>query len=80
MDLSYATIPIFGSEQRRLYREVQLDYLVSDINNPANHSIYVVEEELGSRMLHLNNEEAFCVSQVETKEPIYHNIEKRNEL
>ena len=29
MDLSYATIPIFRGEKRRLYREVQLDYLVS---------------------------------------------------
>ena len=35
MDLSYATIPIFGGEQRRLYREVRLAYLVSDHNNPT---------------------------------------------
>jgi hypothetical protein len=30
MDLSYETIPIFGWEQQRLYREVRLAYLVSD--------------------------------------------------
>ena len=28
MDMSYATIPIFG-EQRRLYRETRLEYMVS---------------------------------------------------
>ena len=56
-DFSYATIPIFGGEHRRLYREVQLAYLVSDNNNPTNHPIYVVEEDLGSCMFHLINEE-----------------------
>ena len=35
MDFSYSTIPIFGGEQRRLYREVQLAYLESDNNNPT---------------------------------------------
>ena len=55
MDLSFATIPIFGGEYERLYREVQLAYLVSDSNNPANHPIYVVEENMGSCMLHLRN-------------------------
>jgi hypothetical protein len=30
MDLTYATIPIFGGEHRRLYKELRLDYIVSD--------------------------------------------------
>jgi hypothetical protein len=30
VDLTYATIPIFGGENMRLYREVRLDYIVSD--------------------------------------------------
>jgi hypothetical protein len=30
MDLSYATVPIFGGEYRRLYREAQLAYIISD--------------------------------------------------
>jgi len=33
MDLSYATILVFGGEQQRLYEEVRLDYLVSDHEN-----------------------------------------------
>jgi hypothetical protein len=30
MDLSYATIPVFGGGHRRLYREAQLAYIISD--------------------------------------------------
>jgi hypothetical protein len=30
MDLTYATIPVFGGEHRRLYREAQLAYIISD--------------------------------------------------
>jgi hypothetical protein len=58
MDLSYATILVFGGEQRRLYREVRLDYLVSDHENPTNQPIYVVEHDLGSSIFHMSNEMA----------------------
>ena len=80
MDLSYATIPVFGGEHRRLYREVQLAYLVSDINNPKNHPIYVVEEYIGSCMLHFSNEETSGVLQVENEVPVQHSAEKQDEL
>jgi ribonuclease HI len=56
MDLSYATIPVFGGEHRRLYREVRLAYLVSDHENPSNHPIYVVEDELGSSIFHIGDQ------------------------
>ena len=57
MDLSYATIPIFGGEKRRLYRELQYAYIVTDDKNPTNHPIYVVYKDLGSCMLHFYDEE-----------------------
>jgi hypothetical protein len=47
MDMSYATIPVFGQD-RRLYREVFLKYMVSNKSQPNNHPIYSVETELGS--------------------------------
>ena len=53
MDLSYATIPVFGGEFRRLYRETHLAYIVSDHQNPVNHPIYEVEQDLGTSILHL---------------------------
>jgi hypothetical protein len=55
MDLSYATIPVFGGEHQRLYREVRLAYLVSDHENPSNHPIYAVEDELGSSIFHISD-------------------------
>jgi ribonuclease HI len=53
MDLSYDTIPVFGGEHRRLYREEQLAYIRSDEGNTANHLIYVVGTDLGSSILQL---------------------------
>ena len=35
MDLLYATIPIFGRENRRLYRELQFAHIVTDDRNPT---------------------------------------------
>jgi hypothetical protein len=43
MDLRYTTIPVFGGEHRRLYREAQLAYIVSDEANPANHLVFALD-------------------------------------
>jgi hypothetical protein len=58
MDLSYATVPVFGGEQQRLYREIKLAYLVSDHDNPTNHPIYAIEDDLGSSIFHIDEEMA----------------------
>jgi hypothetical protein len=55
MDLMYATIPVFGGEQRRLYREAQLAYIVSDEANPTNHPIFTLDTNLGSSLLQLTD-------------------------
>jgi hypothetical protein len=39
MDMTYATVLIFGGENRRLYRETKFSYVVSDKNNPKKHPI-----------------------------------------
>ena len=49
MDLSYATIPIFGT-LRRLYRENRLAYMINNKENPENHPIYSVDTGMGSSM------------------------------
>jgi hypothetical protein len=56
MELTYATIPIFRGELRRLYREVRLDYIQSDHHNLGNHSIYAIEYEIGSSIFHINDD------------------------
>ena len=50
MDLSYTTIPVFGT-LRRLYRENWLAYMISNRENPENHPIYSVDTNMGSSML-----------------------------
>ena len=55
MYLSYATIPIFGGENIRLYRETQIDYIISDEANPTNHPIFAVDTNLGSSILQLTD-------------------------
>lgn len=49
--MSYATIPIFG-EQRRLYREHRLAYMICSKDSPKNHAIYVVDADLGYDILY----------------------------
>jgi hypothetical protein len=68
MDLSYATILVFGGENRRLYKEAQLAYIINDEANPTNHPIFVVETDLGSNILQLTDDPQ---SPIEiTKQPI----------
>jgi len=55
MDMSYATIPVFGGESRRLYRETQLAYIVSDGKNPANHPVYAIDQDLGACILQIDD-------------------------
>jgi len=50
MDLTYATIPVFG-EQKRLYRETIMAYMVSSKDKPQNFPIYSCDTGLGSAIL-----------------------------
>ena len=55
MDLSYDTIPVFGGEHRRLYREAQLAYIISDEANPTDHPVFAFDTDLGSSILQLTD-------------------------
>ena len=46
MDMSLATIPVFGGEEKRLYRENKLQYVVSKNKKVRNHHVYAKEESL----------------------------------
>ena len=47
MDMSYATIPVFGVH-RRLFRGEKLAYMVTNAEGPNNHPIYSLDTEMGS--------------------------------
>jgi hypothetical protein len=55
MDLSYATIPVFGGEFRILYHESQLAYIISDSDHSINYPIYAVDVDFGSSIFHIDN-------------------------
>ena len=52
-DLYYATVLVFGGENRRFYREAQLAYIISDEKNPTNHPIYAVDINFGACILQI---------------------------
>lgn len=79
MDMSYATVPIFWGEFRRLYRETKLAYIVSDHQNPTNHPIYAKERELGSSILHLTDESDSSTSEI-LKQQIDEEINDQNSI
>jgi ribonuclease HI len=56
MDLTYATIPIFWGQHRKLYREFVLSYIVIDLDNTGNHPIYAVDNEIGSTIFHISDD------------------------
>jgi hypothetical protein len=51
LDMSYATIPLFG-QQRRLYRETLMKYMVSSQDKPHNYPLYFVHSYLESFILY----------------------------
>lgn len=53
MDLTYATLLFFGGEQIRIYREAELAYIISDIEDPTNHLIYDKTTGISSSILHM---------------------------
>jgi hypothetical protein len=68
MDLSYATIPVFGGEIKRLYRENQLAYIISDAKNSVNHPIYVVDTFFGSCILQIDDSQSAPLQLVKPNE------------
>ena len=81
MDSTYATIPIFGGENRRLYRELQFAYIVTDDKNPTNHPLYVVEKDLGTCMLHFSDDNDVArILQVEKEKSVKCTREEEDEF
>lgn len=54
MDMSYATILVYGGEQLRLYREVRFVHTVCKTDQPRNHPIYAIYQDFGCFQLTSN--------------------------
>jgi len=76
MDLSFATIPMFGGKYLRLYRENQLAYMISNPKNPTNHPMYVLQDDLNSFVLHMDGDHTKLAR--EQPRPTQTNLRKGN--
>jgi hypothetical protein len=56
LDMTYSTIPVFGGQYTRLYRETRLAFTVGDPHNPNNHPVYIVDQDLGNCILSIDDD------------------------
>ena len=63
LDMKFATIPMFGGQFTRLYRETILAYTVRDPQNLNNFPIYIVDQYLGNCILSFDNGLDGCIEE-----------------
>jgi hypothetical protein len=68
MDITYATVLIFGGQFTRLYRETLLAYIVSYPENLNSYPIYIADQDLGNCILSFNNTEDNCTKESDIDE------------
>ena len=56
LDLTYATIPIFGGQERRLYRETRFVKKVTKVDDSVNSLVYSREGDFSCLMLEEDQE------------------------
>jgi ribonuclease HI len=64
LDMSYATIPVFR-QQRRLYRETLMKYMVSSQEKPHNYPLYFAHSDLDSFILYNDGDTKEQITQLE---------------
>jgi ribonuclease HI len=78
LDMTYATIPVFGGQFTRLYRETRMAFTVSDPKNPKNHPVYIADQDLGNCILSLDDDFEIDVDDKDTEEKVQKNEIKEN--
>jgi hypothetical protein len=67
MDMTYATILIFGGQFTRLYKETRLEFTVSDPQNPKNYLVYVSDQDLEDCILSIDDDFEECTEEENKK-------------
>jgi hypothetical protein len=78
LDMTYTTIPVFGGQFTRLYRETRMEFTVSDPKNPTNHLMYIADQDLGNCILSLDDDFEIDEDNIDTEEKIPKNEIKEN--
>jgi hypothetical protein len=63
LDMTYATISIFGEQLIRLYRETRLAYTVSNPQNPNKYLVCVTDQDLGNYILSIDDSLNECIEE-----------------
>ena len=58
LDLTYATIPVFGGQERRLYRETRFVKIVTKVDDSVNYPVYSRKGDFSCLMLEEDQEYA----------------------
>ena len=61
LDMTYATIPVFGGQFTQLYRETRLAFTVSDPLSPNNYPVYIADQDLGNCILSIDDDVDVCI-------------------
>ena len=64
LDMSYATIPLFG-QKRRLYRETLMKYMVISKEKPYNYPLYSIHSDLDSFILYNDGDMEIQIANLE---------------
>jgi hypothetical protein len=56
LDMTYATVPIFGGKFTRLYRETRLAYTISDPQKTNNYPFYDADQDLVNYILSIDDD------------------------
>jgi hypothetical protein len=56
LDMTYATILVFGGQYTGLYKETRLEFTVCDPHNPNNHPVYIADQDLGNCILSIDDD------------------------
>jgi hypothetical protein len=70
LDMTYATILVFGGQYTRLYRETKLAFTIGDPHNPNNHLVYISNQDLGNCILSIDDYFEVDIHENCTKEKI----------
>jgi len=72
--MSYATIYVFG-QQRKLYRETLMKYMVSSAEKPRNFPIYSIHSDMDSFILYNSDHDK---KEITTRELKYKTVDSEN--
>jgi hypothetical protein len=60
LDMTYATILVFGGQLTWLYKETRLAYTMSDPQNPNNYPVYIADQDLGNCIMSFDDDVNSC--------------------